>query len=296
VNRIKADKVMISGDWHGNALWADHVIKQAHDNDVKIILQLGDFGIWPFRNKRPKNMNITKASANLFPFTEVVEFVAAKANVTVVVIPGNHEDYDQINAIPLEDKGDGWGLVQHFSDHIIFLPRGYRFTIETTDGTAETSFIAVGGAPSIDFEYRKLGTSWWLEEALTDDDETRIVSEAIDWPLSDSGHGVDVFLSHDAPEPLAPVIQRIVDNPQGWSHAGLKYSADGRNRITRIFNAVRPKFVFHGHYHVRASADLIGGRAFERPFDFHVESLDMDEKYGNTFFFDIRNQKIIRPN
>jgi len=284
---LKADKVMIAGDWHSNRLWADYCIRQANVHGIDLILQLGDFGIWPHHGKaRPAKLQLSKSTADLFPFAMVVEASATIGGVTVAVVPGNHEDYDQIAAIPTTDQNDGWGQVQHFSDHLIFLPRGYRFAIETHDGVHQTSFIAVGGAPSIDFEWREEGTSWWPGEALTEADVKKITSAAKTLP------GPDVFLSHDAPEPLTPKIQRIVNNPGGWSEAGLLYADEGRERITRIFNAVKPKFLFHGHYHVQDSADLTGGIGHNAPFKFHAESLNMDGTDGNLIIFDIATHQI----
>jgi len=45
--RIYANKVAIAGDWHSNALWAARAIKTAADNGHTLLLQLGDFGLWP---------------------------------------------------------------------------------------------------------------------------------------------------------------------------------------------------------------------------------------------------------
>lgn len=46
-----AQRIVVAGDWHGNAEWAEHVIKisavELADENPRIILVLGDFGVWP---------------------------------------------------------------------------------------------------------------------------------------------------------------------------------------------------------------------------------------------------------
>lgn len=48
------ERIVVAGDWHGNTDWALHVIGEANerltrDNPMasRIILHLGDFGVWP---------------------------------------------------------------------------------------------------------------------------------------------------------------------------------------------------------------------------------------------------------
>lgn len=46
-----AQRIIVAGDWHGNTAWARKVIRRAKtllaDEEPRIILHLGDFGVWP---------------------------------------------------------------------------------------------------------------------------------------------------------------------------------------------------------------------------------------------------------
>lgn len=48
------ERILVTGDWHGNQPWAVNVLKRVPellwDQDIKLLLHLGDFGIWPDRD------------------------------------------------------------------------------------------------------------------------------------------------------------------------------------------------------------------------------------------------------
>ena len=42
------ERVLLTGDVHGNTMWVTgHVLRQAKRHGCQLVLQLGDFGIWP---------------------------------------------------------------------------------------------------------------------------------------------------------------------------------------------------------------------------------------------------------
>ena len=215
-------KVVVAGDWHGNTNWAIHTLHQSAKvlGAGAVVLHLGDFGIWPGREGQEYLLRLEDKCAEL--------------GITIMVTPGNHEDWATIDAWPLTDRGDGWGAVKWFTNHIAVLPRGHRFTL------AGKKFVSLGGAPSIDLHYRVRGRSWWPQEAITSKDVEVVAA----------GGYADYMLTHDAPEPLVPLVHRIVFSPSRWHPDALDYCAEGRRLITRAFNAVRPRVLFHGHYHV----------------------------------------------
>lgn len=209
--------VGLAGDWHGNGRWAVSVIEFFAGKDIKTIYQLGDFGIWPGPDGKAY-------------LDEVIE--ACKSNgVTLWITPGNHEDWTQIEDENWTDRQvlaggeeDGW--------EVALLPRGYTWEL---DGR---SFISLGGAPSIDFQWRSEGKSWWPEEAIREEHLDRLVQ-------------ADVMLAHDAPDGSTQQVQDIIsDNPMGWSETGLNYCAEGRELMNRAVEIVQPKLFAHGHYHV----------------------------------------------
>ncbi len=225
--------VAIAGDWHANTSWATRCLRHLHSLGVREVFQLGDFGIWPGQ----------KGADYLDALQEVLD----ELGLRVVVTPGNHEDYHQIAQLSLENQDDqeahagfeALGAVMWARGRIALLPRGHRFT------RSGWSFVSLGGAPSVDFEHRITGQSWWIEEMITDDDVATVVA----------GGPADVMLTHDAPEPWygTDMVAKIIKTPLGRSAEVLAYAAEGRRRLDAAFQAVRPRVLVHGHYHVKDS-------------------------------------------
>src|SRR5687768_2821553 len=75
----------IAGDWHGNWRFAAWKLEEFARAGIKTIFQLGDFGIWPgpsgdeYLGKLRKNLELH--------------------GQTIYVTLGNHEDYDQVDAL-----------------------------------------------------------------------------------------------------------------------------------------------------------------------------------------------------
>ncbi|WP_444663593.1 metallophosphoesterase family protein [Cellulomonas sp. CW35] len=151
----------------------------------------------------------------------------ARTGVVVLVSPGNHDDWDRIDAAPLDDAG-----LHVLGRHVRVIPRGARFEI------AGRRFGALGGAVSVLGRLVR-GETWWPQEAITDE-HVRLLGTA---PL-------DVLLTHDAPAgvPLASGY----DPP-----ADLVAEADElRARLLRAVQSTRPRLVFCGHWHTRRIYDL----------------------------------------
>lgn len=247
----------LSGDWHGNVRWAESVLQQFADAEVTTVLHAGDFGIWP---------GMQGAS-----YLSEIMGTCSKLGITLLVVPGNHEDYTQINDPegPTPDKqvlgsGDGW--------EVSLLPRGYKFNI------LGRNFLAFGGAPSIDFEYRKEGISWWPEEMIRDSDLDR---------LTDIG-SVDVMIAHDAPDGGTDAVQRIIDTPveeSMWSKAGLDYCAVGRMKMNKAVEIVNPRMFVHGHMHV---AD----EKYYEDIDRRYVSLGPDGDLGNVAVLELETMQV----
>lgn len=209
--------VGVAGDWHGNIRWAVHALASFREVGVSEIWHLGDFGLWPGGHE----------------YLDEVENACARLGSTILVTPGNHEDYGQLPSEQDEAK--------RVRDHIVFLPRGHRFEV---NGWTVMSF---GGAPSIDFESRVRGVSWWPDELPTD--------EQVDAAIAVGP--CDILLAHDssdAPHVTDPVDRIIGSNAAGWSEQGLAYARVGRERLTRLRAGVTPLMALHGHYHVAGTA------------------------------------------
>ena len=180
-------------------------------------------------------------------------------------VDGNHEDHARLDAIPL-DPATG---LRPISDHVVHLPRGYRWTWCDWAGQPH-QWMALGGAVSVDRSYRTPLKTWWPQEGLSEDDIAKAIAPG----------DVDVMVSHDAPTQVS--IPGIDGNPQGWPSDVLS-DAERHQGLTReVMAAVHPRHLWHGHYHAHYDDRLFIGTSTERPnWDgvCDVHGLDKDESY-----------------
>jgi len=237
--------VGLAGDWHGDTRWAMHALKMFAQNRIRTVLHVGDFGIWPGPSGAKYLRKVDRQLADL--------------NQILVITPGNHEWYEKLERI--EVSGDG---LQRLTPRIIFLPRGYRWDWRGW------KFLSLGGAPSVDFEVRKQGVSWWPQEAITMGDVYRI-QEGVEQRGT-----VDVMITHDAPKNVIAIKNAIKDNPFGFSEKGLQYAAEGRELLHAAWESAQPELLFHGHYHIPVD-EVVEGTGFSS----RIVGLDREYQHGN---------------
>ena len=217
------ERVLLAGDWHGNAAWAEACTVAAAEAACPVVLQLGDFGLWPGR-----------ADAYL----DHVDAAAQRAGVAVVWIDGNHEDHDALDR--WRDRAGPGGLVA-MRPSVTWAPRGARWS------WGAAAFGALGGAVSIDRFLRRPGVNWWPQEAVTPADVERLGDD----PL-------DVLVTHAAPAAVAfPVPPRLRLPP-----AIVADARAGRALLDDAVRRTRPRLVVHGHHHVRYRTE-VGGVRYE---------------------------------
>lgn len=248
--------VAVAGDWHGTIDWARRCIETAAGLGIRTMLHLGDFGLWP----SPAGQM----------FLDAVDAACVEHDVTIYVTPGNHENWPAILTAPVAAR-DEIGLVAWFGERIAVLPRGHRFTL------GGSTFVSLGGAPSIDYELRVRGVDWWPEEMITHDDVAAVVA----------GGRAEIMLAHDAPE--APwqtdkVAAVCANNPGGWPAKVRAYATIGRRRLTEAFLAVEPELYLHGHYHL---ADRKHLKLPSRGRSCNMVALDCEWTPDNLLFLDL---------
>ncbi len=209
-------KVLLAGDWHGNRDWAARCFEVAAAHRVDVVLQLGDFGLWPGREDA---------------WLDHVDHHAKEAATTLVWIDGNHENHAALDE--WRSGADRDGLVT-MRDRVRWAPRGARWE------WAGRSFGALGGAVSIDRFLRKEGINWWPQEATTQDDVDRLGDERL-----------DVLLTHAAPTTGAPPAQRLP-----LPESILADLRQVRDLLDQAVARTAPRLVVHGHYHLRLHARL----------------------------------------
>jgi hypothetical protein len=215
---IAPSRVMVGGDWHGNRYWALNVIHRVPqllaDEPRRLILHLGDFGIWPDDEGRR--------------YLAAVSTALSQVKAGLWFIDGNHEDFTQLarmtsrTAIPAERVPVG--------PHIWHLPRGHHWDWHGR------RWLACGGGVSLDKAVRRYGHDWWPQEEITGEQEAAIIG----------GGTADVMVCHDCP---AAVPHAFPPPPSEWNPSDLARNDAHRRRLQRIVDAVRPAHLMHGHLH-----------------------------------------------
>lgn len=108
---------------------------------------------------------------------------------TTLFVDGNHENHEALDNMPVEIWNGG--KIHRINDKIFHLMRGQVFTI---DGL---KFFTMGGANSVDKQYRTECVNWWRREipSYAECDEALKNLEQHDWT-------VDYILTHTPPESI----------------------------------------------------------------------------------------------
>jgi len=245
-------RVAIAGDWHSSGFWAKTALTRLrrHAPDVRTILHLGDFNLTANRPWGAYRETLVKA-------------MAENGIERILVTPGNHDHWGQ-----LEKRFTLYPDVPYVlprAEGILFLPRGYRFTI------GRRTFLSFGGAASPDQENRIEGTNWWPAEEPTHDDAVRALG----------GGEVDVMLTHEAVDDGTRAVDQIIALPDRrlFSARGLMASSRSRALVTSVWDELAAPLLFHGHMHVRAEGHRQDGRT--------VYSLAANNAAGNIGVLDL---------
>jgi predicted phosphodiesterase len=187
-------KVLILGDIHAEFGQLNTIIDR---KKPELVICCGDYGFWP-------------SIKTLKQFTDI-----KPQSSKILWIDGNHEDF--------------WALKQRASDEIvpnvIYMPRGS--TYDLPDGRR---ILFMGGADSIDKNYRKLGVDWFPEEVITQKDIYNLPDTKI-----------DILISHTCSNEIRDE-KMIKLNP-------LKLKDPSNDALSYIWNKYRPKLWFFGHWH-----------------------------------------------
>lgn len=243
-------RVAVCGDWHGNLAWLRTLAPAitALAPDVTTVVQLGDWWM------------DTSASDHIFTDAGIQR---------VYVTLGNHEPWGDITPLQREYPGEAIRV----STVTWLLPRPARLHIGGHD------ILSLGGAASVDREWRTNGIDWWPDENITD----AHVAAAI------AGGPADVMLTHESPvgTPVRKVREVLRTNPLGFPEEARLESAVSRKRVSRVWDEVRPDLLMHGHMHTPGAGTTDDGR--------RVISMGCDDQQGNLAFLDSRDLELEVP-
>lgn len=205
-------RVAVVGDLHGNTKYTRKVINYAlgDDDGADVILQVGDFGAWD-----EKFPNAVQTFMEQFP------------DKHFLFLDGNHEHHRWLNSQPVDNDG-----VRRLTRQVWHLPRGFRWK------WGDNTCVAVGGALSVDANWREAGYDWFPEERLSPQEYMQVVSPG----------RADVVFAHDAPGGY--VIPGLP--PAGTFPRNSIADAEHYRQVVMqgIGEALTPTRWWHGHYHV----------------------------------------------
>lgn len=194
------------GDWHSDAVYAEQMVRLAAQHHADFLLHVGDFGIGFSRD-----------------FIDRLHAVLEETGLSLGFVDGNHEDFVNLYSIPVDDDG-----IRRVTDRIFHLPRGFRWQ------WWESTWMAMGGAHSINSHLLTPGYDWWTEETIT-------------WAQAENaiaGGRADVMVTHDVPDNV------LGENGGGtWPEYQVNASNEHHIVLGQIVDEVRPSWLFHGHMH-----------------------------------------------
>ncbi len=209
--------VGLAGDWHGNIKWAVTAIHaicaripRPDPYHPKVILHAGDFGIWPGDTR----------------YLSQVAYALAEEDAVLIFVDGNHENHDRLTRLLNQQPGESFIAIR---DRIWWATRGARWT------WGGKTWLALGGAASVDRAGRTPGISWWPGEEIT-------ITQAAIAALAGK---CDVMLTHDAPTGFHPPLTG--DVPPWWD---LETAHHHQYLLRKICEEVEPSWLIHGHLHL----------------------------------------------
>lgn len=244
-------RLLVAGDTHGNIDWIGTLSKLAARHGCQGVIQLGDFGFWPDQKVWRDSLQAVINDRWL----DAVGGVAARHNVWWRVLDGNHDAHQLARAAYPDDDN---GVRPIRSGVLDWADRGAVWE------WSGIRFGALGGAVSIDRQWRKEGRTWWPTEEISNDELATLIKRA-------GADGVDVLLTHDAPQRPAGVHE--LADPQ--------LAADCRrsNRmVEQAIDATRPRLVMHGHYHREYAR-----RIYRSWGDYRLVGLSSDEEASDAY-------------
>lgn len=234
-----AARLLVIGDSHGHAGMLSRACMLAAELEAGEIWSVGDFGVWPGRAGRG--------------FLDSVEYDAAQAGVMVRVVPGNHDDYDQIDAA-LAETDDGWA---HLRPHIAVARRGHVHRIHSTRIMCLSGAASIDGPGGLWGPWRGVGDGWWPQEVITDAE----AGQACD-NIDAAGGGVELMICHDLPDSAGVVGQ-----------ADFLLGEQVRGRIRRVAEHGRVPLLVAGHWHRHIDRMVSGRREVVLSADVNPEQI-----------------------
>lgn len=195
------------GDTHGS-----HDIAKIFESGIEYkkddyIIICGDFGVIWSDEKDAREIAL-ESKLNALP-------------CEVLFVDGNHENFNRIYALPQIEKFNS--IVGQYSSNIFHLKRGHIYNIDNMN------FLTMGGALSIDKNWRVRDISWWKQEAITEAELNLALKN-----IESFENNIDFVLSHTLP-------QRAVKEASKYMRTYHKEHDENPLKLEKIFELLQNK-------------------------------------------------------
>lgn len=210
-------KIRFVGDTHADSNAALEITELAAQDGVDYIVQVGDFGFGFYH------------SGGKDAFLSDVSKYAVRFNVPWYWIDGNHDNHRRIWQEVDEEK----------------YPSTFYMNRGTVHDLGGIKIGALGGATSIDKNFRKVDVDWWDTEEVTSGQMNRAIDTFLEEkPL--------IIVTHDAPKSFPVIHDDFIPTPGSpiWQAHRHRDFLQGLWDTLEENNAL-PEFWIHGHMHTK---------------------------------------------
>jgi len=230
--------IYLAGDTHGRmdiaklspAKWPEG---QTLTRDDYLII-LGDFGaIW---GDGSGELQLSNADRELLLWWESQPW-------TTLFVDGNHENHDLIDTFEVSERFGGAVQVVPGFPHVVHLMRGEAYDLPFQEGVTARCFV-MGGADSMDKQWRTEGVNWWARELPSQEEYERATAS-----LERIGWSVDYVLTHDVPyNAMAEALGQRWSTQ--WGDPPFNQLVGFLRLVDEKLDKQRLKMWYAGHYHV----------------------------------------------
>lgn len=214
---MKFNRVFITGDKHGRYDWLEDWCNSVNSTYDDALIILGDAGFMYYGPKSEKEKSL-KSAVNKCP-------------ITILCVRGNHESRPTSEKYQCEYDADKHCYFEPNFPHILYFEDGAEVDIN------DHSCLMIGGAYSVDKEFRLArGFMWFPDEELSEDEMVSILENV-------EGKRYDYVFTHTCPAEWQPTHL--------FMH-GIDQSKISK-RMEQFLSLVRDNIEFghwyFGHYH-----------------------------------------------
>lgn len=213
--------IYITSDLHGyQEKWFEQIHPILKTGDIVIVA--GDFGIGMFDGR-------------YFPEEMFYDWIAEQS-YTVLIVDGNHENFNKLLAYPSEIWNGG--NVHKIRDNMLHLCRGEIYKL------GDITLFTFGGGYSLDKGRRTENLSWWSQEMPSNDEYDNAVKK-----LKTSSHHVDYIITHTSPLETIHYLST-------FHRYGIQKNVIEEQELTFFLDYIQSiteyKKWYFGHFHVDA--------------------------------------------